>query len=353
MIAEDAIAPAQPDARVAARKRRRLIFILVFAGVLLAAGIAGGAALQAWRFWGAPGPAAEQGEQTLVYLPPGSGFADVVEILKTEGVLSRIMLFRLAARLTDAHRDVKAGEYAVPSETSPQDLLALLVSGRTHLRRITVPEGLTSRQIVRLLGRERHLSGAVDVTPEEGSLLPDTYAFERGEARMQLLTRMRRAHDEVLMGLWRSRDSDLPYASPYQAVIMASIIEKETGLSAERRRVAAVFVNRLKKRMRLQSDPTVIYAVNNGDPLGRGLRASELRIDSPYNTYRVRGLPPGPIANPGRAALEAAFDPEDTDVLYFVADGSGGHVFARTYEEHQRNVARWREIERAEDGDGR
>jgi UPF0755 protein len=188
----------------------------------------------------------------------------------------------------------------------------------------------------------------VTLAPAEGSLLPETYSYSRGEARDEIITRMQAAHRAALDELWAGRAKDLPFATPEEAVILASIVEKETGLADERPRVAAVFVNRLRRGMRLQSDPTVIYGVSGGEPLGRGLRASELRGETPYNTYVIRGLPPTPIANPGKAALAAVLNPPQTDELYFVADGTGGHAFAKTLAEHSRNVARWRQIERAQ-----
>jgi UPF0755 protein len=205
--------------------------------------------------------------------------------------------------------------------------------------------------IVRQLQNTEWLSGDVDV-PEEGVLLPETYRADRGDSRQSLLDRMRSDQQALLDRLWASRQPGLPFSSPREAVILASIVEKETGQADERRRVAGVFINRLRMGMRLQSDPTVIYAISRGEPLGRGLRASELLSRSPWNTYAYSGLPPTPIANPGKASLEAVLDPIKTQELFFVADGRGGHVFARTLSEHNANVARWREIERARAGAG-
>jgi UPF0755 protein len=205
--------------------------------------------------------------------------------------------------------------------------------------------------IVRQLQNTEWLSGDLEV-PEEGVLLPETYRADRGDSRQSVVDRMRSDQQALLDRLWAARQPGLPLSSPREAVILASIVEKETGQTDERRRVAGVFINRLRMGMRLQSDPTVIYAISRGEPLGRGLRASELLSRSPWNTYAYSGLPPTPIANPGKASLEAVLDPIQTQDLYFVADGTGGHVFARTLAEHNANVARWREVERARAGGG-
>ena len=212
---------------------------------------------------------------------------------------------------------------------------------------MTIAEGLTSEAVVEILAKEPLLTG-VAPTPAEGTVLPETYQFERGEDRAKVLRRMMEAQDKLLALLWEHRQPGLPYLTPTEAVTMASIVEKETGVAEERPRVAAVFVNRLRTGMRLQSDPTVIYGVSQGRPLGRGLTASELATETPYNTYLIDGLPPTPIANPGRAALAAVLDPPKTSELYFVADGTGGHAFASTLEAHAKNVARWRQIEKQE-----
>jgi len=208
---------------------------------------------------------------------------------------------------------------------------------------LTVPEGFTSEMAVELLAAEPALSGPV-AAPPEGSILPETYDFHRGESRAEVLARMRDAQSKLLAELWAGRAADPPFDTPQEAVTLASIVEKETAVPGERPRIAAAFVNRLKKGIRLESDPTIVYGVSKGRALGREIRLSELRGETPYNTYVIDGLPPTPIANPGRAALEAVLNPPDTDELFFVADGTGGHVFASTYGEHQRNVARWRQI---------
>lgn len=225
----------------------------------------------------------------------------------------------------------------------------MLVDGRTVVHRVTVPEGLTSVEIVAIVAASEVLEGAVPPPPVQGALLPETYHVARGDERAAVIGRMAEAMNEALARLWPTRAPDLPLASPAEAVILASIVEKETGIAAERAKVAGVFYNRLALGMPLQSDPTVVFALTDGKmPLGRALTRDDLAIDDPYNTYKVNGLPPGPIANPGLASLEAVLKPEATDALYFVADGTGGHAFARTLDEHNRNVAKWRKLQDAQ-----
>jgi UPF0755 protein len=298
-----------------------------------------------------PGPPARSGAFTEVQLPRGAGVTGVAANLKAAGVIRSEMVFQVLARLTGAGRSLKAGEYAIPSRASAISILADLEAGRTIVRKVTLPEGLTSAMVVRELQAVPWLTGDVQV-PEEGTLLPETYRAERGDSRQSVLDRMRTEQQSLLDRLWASRVPGLPLATPQEAVILASIVEKETGVRDERRRVAGVFINRLRMGMRLQSDPTVIYAVSRGEPLGRGIRASELASRSPWNTYAYSGLPPTPIANPGRASLEAVLDPLETREIFFVADGTGGHAFAETLEAHNANVARWRQIERAQGGGG-
>jgi UPF0755 protein len=298
-----------------------------------------------------PGPPARSGAFTEVQLPRGAGVTGVAANLKAAGVIRSEMVFQVLARVTGAGRSLKAGEYAIPSRASAISILADLEAGRTIVRKVTLPEGLTSAMVVRELQAVPWLTGDVQV-PEEGTLLPETYRAERGDSRQSVLDRMRTEQQSLLDRLWASRVPGLPLATPQEAVILASIVEKETGVRDERRRVAGVFINRLRMGMRLQSDPTVIYAVSRGEPLGRGIRASELASRSPWNTYAYSGLPPTPIANPGRASLEAVLDPLETREIFFVADGTGGHAFAETLEAHNANVARWRQIERAQGGGG-
>jgi UPF0755 protein len=214
-------------------------------------------------------------------------------------------------------------------------------AGRVVRHQVTIPEGATSDMVIEILGREEALSGEA-ATPPEGAILPETYDFQRGEDRAAVLQRMMDARDKLLATLWSKRQPNLPISTPEEAVILASIVEKETGVASERPQVASIFVNRLRKGMRLESDPTIIYGITKGRPLGRRIFLSELQAPTPYNTYAIDGLPPTPIANPGRASLAAVLDPPQTDYLFFVADGSGGHAFAATYEEHVRNVEKWR-----------
>jgi UPF0755 protein len=232
-----------------------------------------------------------------------------------------------------------------PGTDVPPDYTRVRDMADTRFR-VAIAEGTTSWQIVDALSRAEFLSGEVEEVPAEGSLAPDSYEMRPGDDRNDLIARMSDAQERRLAAAWEARAADLPYDTPEEALIMASIVEKETGVAEERRQVASVFVNRLEQGMRLQTDPTVIYGITNGQGvLGRGIRQSELRAETPYNTYVISGLPPAPIANPGVAALEAAMNPDSTDYLFFVADGTGGHAFAQTLEEHNRNVARWREIE--------
>ncbi|HEX8661187.1 MAG TPA: endolytic transglycosylase MltG, partial [Brevundimonas sp.] len=247
-------------------------------------------------------------------------------------------------------RKLRAGEYEVPSKASLRSVIVLLVEGRVVRHYVTLPEGWSSAQAVDILNRQPILIGTVDVTPDEGALWPDTYEVSRGETRNSVVARMRRARDATLARLWAARSPSTVVRSPEEAVILASIVEKETGIAFERPRVAAIFTNRLRAGMRLESDPTIVYGITRGRPLGRGIRRSELDRATAWNTYQIDGLPPTPIANPGRDAIAAVLNPPRTDELFFVADGTGGHVFARTYDEHLANVARWREIERRKAG---
>ena len=299
----------------------------------------------AWTYSG-PGPAARRGAAiTDVVLPKGASVGQIASALKAAGVIGSRTVFVVAARLTGDARRLKAGEYEFRSHASTADILADIAAGRMVRRFVVIPEGWTSGMAADAVRAEPVLAGDVE-TPPEGSLLPDGYQVQRGEDRAEVIQRMRAARDELLAQLWAGRAPDLPLATPEQAAILASLVEKETGVPAERPRIAAVFENRLRLGMKLESDPTIIYGISQGRPLGRGITASELAGDTPYNTYRIAGLPPTPIANPGRAALAAVLNPPKSDELYFVADGTGGHVFASTYAEHQANVAKWRAIER-------
>ena len=319
------------------------IFTLV---VLLIIG--GGAALyMGKRKFDATGPL---DRERTVMIQRGQGIRDIAEQLRREGVIDQPLLFVIGAALMRVTDELKAGEYLFERNASMREVLALLVEGRSIQHAITIPEGLTSEQIVAKLGEQDVLTGAVREIPKEGTLLPETYKVTRGFSRDQVLQRMAAAHRRLVQEVWERRSPDLPLRSPEELVTLASIVEKETGRADERTRVAAVFINRLQRRMRLQSDPTVVYGIAGGKAvLGRGPTRDELDRPTPYNTYIVDGLPPGPIANPGRASLEATANPSRTKEIYFVADGTGGHVFAESYEQHVKNVARWREVERQQD----
>ena len=302
-----------------------------------------GAGLYAKSQFEAPGQTAEE---TAVLLKRGSGVSAIANTLEKEGAISDALLFRLGTKFYGADRALKAGEYAIPAGASMADILDLLKRGETIQRKITAAEGLTSFEIVAAVNAAEKLEGEIADIPPEGSLAPETYFYERGEKRPAVIARMAAAQMAILDELWEKRAENLPFDTKEEALILASIVEKETGVSSERARVAAVFVNRLRKGMRLQTDPTVIYGITLGKTtLGRGLRRSELKKETPYNTYVIKGLPPTPIANPGRAAIEATLNPAETKELYFVADGSGGHAFAKTLAEHNKNVRAWRKIE--------
>ena len=283
----------------------------------------------------------------VIQIPRNSGTGEIASLLAREGVIERPFLFEAFALVNRQRGSLKAGEFLFKAGTSVSDAIDTLVQGKAILHSITIPEGLTSEQIMARLAENEILSGEVTEIPREGTLLPDTYKFERGMTRQQLINTMQNAHRSVLNQVWSRRSPDLPIKTPQELVILASIVEKETGRADERTRVAGVFINRLSKRMRLQSDPTIVYGLVGGKgTLGRGILRTEIEKPTPYNTYAIEGLPPGPIANPGRAALEAVANPSRTKDLYFVADGTGGHAFAETLEQHNRNVGRWRQIER-------
>jgi len=293
----------------------------------------------------APGPLPED---KVVVIPRNTGTSEMSAILKREGVIAQPFLFESYALLNRQRGPLKAGEFMFKAHASIVDAIDTLIEGKAILHSVTVPEGLTSEQIVQRLRDNDALTGEVSETPREGTLLPDTYKCERGMTRQQLLNQMQAAQRQAVNQVWARRSPELPIKTPQELVILASIVEKETGRADERPRVASVFINRLVKRMKLQSDPTIVYGLVGGKgTLGRGIQKSEIERATPYNTYVVEGLPPGPIANPGRAALEAVANPSRTKDVYFVADGTGGHAFAETLDQHSRNVARWRQVEKA------
>jgi UPF0755 protein len=287
-------------------------------------------------------------EDKIVNIPARAGMTDIADILQREGVIdNNRWAFIGSVFALKARSELKPGEYLFQKNASLRDVIGTMVEGKVVQHAVTIPEGLTSEQIVSRLADNDIFSGSVREMPREGTLLPETYKFPRGTTRDQVVARMQQAQKRALAEIWERRSPDLPVKTPEQLVTLASIVEKETGKPDERSRVAAVFVNRLRQKIKLQSDPTIIYGLVGGKgTLGRPIKRSEIQQPSPYNTYVVDGLPPGPIANPGRASLEAAANPARTRDLFFVADGSGGHAFSDTYDQHQKNVARLRAMEK-------
>ena len=284
-----------------------------------------------------PGPLAAD---VIYTVEKGDSVTVIAQKLMDEGYISDARVFILGFYLNKETGPLKAGEFALQTNVSMEEIIRIFRSGKSVAYNITLPEGLTSQQIVDRINQDPILTGTIDETPAEGSLLPETYAFQRGTTRQDLLDRMTEAQGKVLQAAWDKRIDNLPFTQPQEAIILASIVEKETG---QRRRVAAVFINRLNKSMRLQSDPTIIYGiVGPKGALGRPIKQSEIDNPTPYNTYQIDGLPPTPIANPGRAAIEAVLHPVRSDELFFVADGTGGHLFAKTLKEHNENVAKYR-----------
>jgi len=312
---------------------------------VVAAAVAGAAWGEDWNFRSS-GPAKSD---TVVLIKPGAAVRSIAASLAETGVVRNPLLFRLGVMRRGKTTALKAGEYQFPKAASMAEIMDMLVEHKAIQHRITVAEGLTSDMALGIVNADPVLEGSATVTPE-GSLLPETYLFERGTTRAEILSRMHKAQEAVLSELWPKRKKGLPFQTIEDALKLASIIEKETGAAAERPRIAAVFVNRLKNGMRLESDPTIIYGLTKGVALGHPLRQSELDTPNPYSTYQIDGLPPTPICNPGRDAIAAVLSPPDSEELFFVADGSGGHVFAKTLAEHARNVAQWRKVQRAQSG---
>ena len=294
--------------------------------------------------WTQAGPSAKE---TIILIPPRTRAHDVAVMLQEKGAAPHWLLFEFGLRSRDLAGSIKAGEYALPPHASMASIAGILVEGKSIQHRLTAAEGLTSDMIWKLVQQDKVLIGDSGPVPDEGVLLPETYLFTRGQTRTGLLNQMRQAQEKFLAARWAARAPDLPIKTLQEAVILASIVEKETALPEERPRIAAVFVNRLRIGMRLQTDPTIIYGITKGYPLGRGIRQSELEAATPYNTYVIAGLPPTPIANPGKDSLAAVLNPPDSKDLYFVANGKGGHVFSATMDAHARNVAVLRNLERA------
>lgn len=335
--------PEPPQHVTPERKERPLTNFLsgLLSFIAIVAACLAGLFLLAERQIYAPGPL----DNDKVVLVRGST-AEVIDRLEREGVIDKAFLLTLYWQLTGRSSQIKGGEYQFKKEASLDQVTKTLIEGKTIKHSLTIAEGKTSQEIVGLLLADTNLAGEVKDIPREGTLLPETYKFDYGMSRAKLIEHMTQEQMKLVREIWAKRDPDLPLASPQDLVILASIVEKETGKADERPRVAGVFVNRLLKKMRLESDPTVVYGLVGGKgSLGRGLTKSELDQPTPYNTYTLPGLPAGPITNPGRAALEAVANPSRTKELFFVADGTGGHVFAETYEQHLKNVAKWRQIE--------
>ena len=306
---------------------------------------AGGVYVYGKKMLEAAGPLAED---KVVNIPARSKTREIAETLQREGVVDiNAWVFMGAALALKASSELKPGEYSFQKHASLRDVIGIIVEGKVVQHAVTIPEGLTSEQIVARLSDNDIFAGSIREIPREGTLLPETYKFPRGTTREQVIQRMQQTQKRVLAEIWERRNPEIPVRSPEQLVTLASIVEKETGKPDERSRVAAVFVNRLRQKIKLQSDPTIIYGLVGGKgTLGRPIKRSEIQQPSPYKTYVVDGLPPGPIANPGRASLEAAANPARTRDLFFVADGTGGHTFTETYDQHQKNVAKLRTLEK-------
>lgn len=321
---------------------KRLLKVLLTLTFLAALSV-GAVYIYATRYFVHPGPLTSA---VTVLIAPGTGFEEITAQLEESGVISHQELFMGNVMLQGKQREFKAGEYAFAPQISPKEVADKLIKGDVLVYDITIPEGLTSAEILALLRVEETLTGDLPAFAAEGSLLPETYHYIRGDTRRSVLGRMQKAMTETLASLWQTRRSGLPLSTPEDAVILASIVEKETGIAEERPRVAAVFINRLIEGMKLQSDPTVIYGlwINTGQKPELLLK-KHLKTTTPYNTYLIQALPPGPIANPGKASLHAVLNAPQTDEYYFVADGTGGHRFAHTLEEHNANVRYWRQMQ--------
>jgi UPF0755 protein len=327
------------------RARHPLVMIgnALFTLLVILAAVAGAAVYFGREKFQAPGPLADA---KVVNIPRGLGIKDISDILSREGVIEQPYVFMGGVIALKARGELKYGEYRFAAHASVADVIDTLMEGKVVQHAFTIPEGLTADQIVARVQENDVLTGQIMHIPVEGSLLPETYKFTRGTTRQQVIDRMQQSEKHALQEIWAHRDPYLPLKSPQELVTLASIVEKETAKPEERTRVAAVFINRLRRKMRLQSDPTIIYGLVGGKGLlGHPIQINEKNQPTPYNTYLIDGLPPGPIGNPGRASLEAVANPARTKELYFVADGTGGHVFSENYEQHQKFVAKLRERE--------
>ena len=335
-----------PPKRSRASRSQIVVFMnFVVTSAIFAILVAGVALYVGKREFDGPGPSTTT---TNFMVRPNTGVAEIAEQLERRGLISDSRIFRLGVRAYDHDSGLKAGEYEIKAGASMRDIMELLESGKSVLASLTIPEGLTVEQAFRRIAEHEALTGDMpSEIPPEGSLIADTQRFTRGAARQQIIDKMLADQKRLVENIWKRRVSGLPLADINEFVTLASIVEKETGITDERSRVAAVFINRLNKGMRLQSDPTILYGLfgGKGRPADRPIYQSDIDKPTPYNTYVINGLPPGPIANPGRESLEAVANPSKTKDLYFVADGTGGHVFAATLEEHNENVARWRAVQ--------
>jgi UPF0755 protein len=321
------------------RKKRRLggCALLVALLVLLALGMG------VLQLWGGAGPARQN---ISVLIPEGSSLSRAATELEKAGAIGSARQFLVLAKVLGSKDPIKAGEYRVPARLSQSDILKMMQGGRTLQRFVTIPEGTPSIVVYETLMKAPQLSGEIEV-PVEGTVLPDSYAYNRGDTRQSVLDRMQKAMANYLARSWEARKPGIAVSDPRDALTLASIVEKETGKPEERKTVAAVYSNRLRQNMMLQADPTFIYPITKGKPLGRRPLLSEVHAKNAYNTYEMTGLPAGPITNPGRASIDAVLDPASSSALYFVADGTGGHVFADTLEQHNANVQKWYAIRRA------
>lgn len=319
---------------------RRSVIIFIFLFFFLSS-LIGGSVFSTYEFFLSEGPLAERKE---ILIKEGETLKQIANKLKKEGFIDSPSIFVFGVRANGKGKSLRTGEYSIPARSSPKMIMDILTGGQTHIRRITFQEGMTSYQIVQQLNETDNLIGTIDDIPKNGTLLPETYYYSYGDTRQSIIDRMQNAMNRAVDFAWQQRVIDFPLTKE-EAVILASIVEKETSILAEANHIASVFLNRLKKNMRLQSDTTVIYALSNGTGvLNRKLWTNDLKVKHPYNTYVIYGLPPSAISNPGAGTLQAVMTPFESQDLYFVADGTGGHIFAKTYEEHIQNVKEWRRL---------